>query len=234
MKSQCPLLAAACRPLVLRQSFELRSALTCRSSGRAKACFARFSPPLTSTLGPMNPLRRVLAIAVGILVWPLRAFSQSPRKTDDDAGRQFRQMVLGTRARELGLSSSPEFPRVFGVVMDWPLGDVTATIVSLADGTASLYTTSTFGIIGGQAHEPVRQAGKRFIAAAERHYPDSQLTTDFPYPTENRIAFYFLCYDGVRRVEAPLAPVQAGTSAYSALFAAGQEVLTALRKTVRL
>ena len=36
---------------MLRLGFELRSALTCRSSGRAKACFAPFSPPLTSTLG---------------------------------------------------------------------------------------------------------------------------------------------------------------------------------------
>jgi hypothetical protein len=141
-------------------------------------------------------------------------------------------MVLGTSAKDLGLAASPQFPRVFGVVMDWPVGDQIATVVALADGTASLYTTSTFGIIGGQAHESVRNAGKVFIGVAERFLEEATPTTSYPYPAKDKINFYLLCYDGNRVMSSALESTQSGSSKQSILFSAGQEVLTQLRKTV--
>jgi hypothetical protein len=179
----------------------------------------------------MNPIRRMLTTVVAALGLPLRAGAQS-RTSPDEAGKQLRQMILGTKATDLGLKPTPAFPRVFGAIMDWPVGDQIATVVALSDGTASLYTTSTFGIIGGQAHETVRAAGKRFIETAERHYDEATLAVSYPYPAADQIAFYLLCYDGVRVVTAALTPTQAGTSRHVPLFIAAQEVLTQLRRTV--
>jgi hypothetical protein len=178
----------------------------------------------------MNAFRRTFTAVFAVLGFPVRAFAQS-RESRDEAGKQLRLMVLGTKARELRLTPSPEFPRVFGVVMDWPVGDQIATVVALSDGTASLYTTSTFGIIGGQAYEPVRAAGKKFIATAERHYDQGAPVASFPYPANDQIAFYLLCYEDVRLVTAALAPTQDGTGKHVPLFSAGQEVLTQLRRT---
>ncbi len=59
---------------------------------------------------------------------------------------------------ELGIEASDEFPLVYGVLLEFPVGDATATVVAMCDGNASLYTTSTFGVIGGFAHESVREA----------------------------------------------------------------------------
>jgi transcriptional regulator with XRE-family HTH domain len=42
-----------------RHCLSTRLRLTCQSSGQPKACFAAFSPPLTSTLGPMNTAQRI-------------------------------------------------------------------------------------------------------------------------------------------------------------------------------
>ena len=178
----------------------------------------------------MNRIRRILPAVVALLGFRSEARAQAP--ADDQAGKQLRQMVLGTTAKDLGLAASPQFPRVFGVVMDWPVGAQIASVVALADGTASLYTTSTFGIIGGQAHESVRKAGRAFIGVAERYFEDATRTTSHPYPAEGKIAFYLLCYDGTRVLGAALEPTQAGSSKHAALFGAGQEVLTQLRKTV--
>jgi hypothetical protein len=66
--------------------------------------------------------------------------------------------------------------------VDWPIGEHIATIVSLADGSASVYTTGTFGIIGGVGHETVRAAAKKVIKEAERHFDDSAPTQDFFLP----------------------------------------------------
>jgi hypothetical protein len=178
----------------------------------------------------MNTVRRALAALGAAFSLPLRAVAQG--LNPDHAGKQLREMVLAMQAKDLGLSSSPEYPRLFGVVMDWPVGDETATVVAISDGTASLYTTSTFGIIGGQAHASVRAAGKKFIENAERYYDESALATSHPYPPKDKIAFYLLCYDGVRLVSADLSSTQAGASRHATLFSAGQEVLTQLRKTI--
>src|SRR6186997_3038858 len=69
-----------------------------------------------------------------------------------------RTMMLTTPAAEAGFEPTESFPKVFGVVMDIAMsGGLTATVVSMYDGHASLYTTSTFGVLGGGiADEQVR------------------------------------------------------------------------------
>jgi hypothetical protein len=74
-----------------------------------------------------------------------------------NAGRELRQMILNSPPEKFA-KPSKEFPRVYGVLMDWPIDKNTATVFSASDGAASLYTTSTFGIVGGEAHENVRKA----------------------------------------------------------------------------
>src|SRR5258708_20748895 len=67
-----------------------------------------------------------------------------------DAMRGLRPMMLTTPASKAGIQPTERFPKVFGIVMDMPIsGGHTATVVSMCDGHASLYTTSTFGVLGG-------------------------------------------------------------------------------------
>src|SRR4051812_13959225 len=76
-----------------------------------------------------------------------------------DAMRGLRTMMLTTPASKAGIQPSQTFPKVFGIVMDMSVsGGHTATVVSMCDGHASLYTTSTFGVLGGIGHESVRIA----------------------------------------------------------------------------
>jgi hypothetical protein len=81
---------------------------------RAK-CLPGYGPS-AQTLGLMNPVRRLLTTVVAALGLPLRASAQS-RTSPDEAGKQLRQMILGTKATDLGLTPTPAFPRVFGAIM---------------------------------------------------------------------------------------------------------------------
>lgn len=168
----------------------------------------------------------------------LRARSLSPgaggaettsKKSSSGAGRALRMRMLTTPPEEAGEKPSLEFPRIYGILMDWPIDDEVATVFSASPGAASLYTTSTFGIIGGEGHASVRDAAKAFVRAADRFYAESVRTSEYPYPGAGRVRFYFLTYEGVRVSEADLASIENRTSVYSELFELGQAVLTQLR-----
>jgi hypothetical protein len=158
-----------------------------------------------------------------------KAQAPDPKKNRSDGGRALREMMLTTPAEKTGDKPTKEFPRIYGVLMDWPIGDDTATVFSTSTGAASLYTTSTFGIIGGEAHETVRKAAMNFVRAADRYFDASTRTTEFPYPTGDRIRFYFLTFEGVRIIDSDLASITNRTSKYAELFGLGQAVLTELR-----
>jgi hypothetical protein len=147
----------------------------------------------------------------------------------EEAGRGLRQMALTTSPKEMGISPTADFPRVYGVLMDWPIDEQIATILSTSTGTASLYTTSTFGIIGGEGHESVRAAAVRFARAADRLFDAATPTLEYPYPAADRVRFYLLTFHGVRVVDTDLASIHERTSVYTEFFGLGQAVLTELR-----
>jgi hypothetical protein len=156
-----------------------------------------------------------------------------PKQRAPDAGRGLRQLMLSTPAEKMGVKPDRDFPRVYGILMDWPIDDQTATVFATSTGAASLYTTSTFGIIGGEIHESVRIAAIRFVRAADRLVESSIPATSYPYPSPDHVRFYLLTFSGVRVVDTDMASVAGGTGTYGELFGLGQNVLSELRRTVK-
>lgn len=156
--------------------------------------------------------------------------NQPSRKPPAEVMRELRTKMLTTPARDFGIQPTKSFPRVYGVLMDyWPMDDLTVTIVSLCDGNASLYTTSTFGVIGGFGHDSVRAAATRLVTAAEKHHDAAAPTRDYPYPKPGRVRFYLVCFDGVRMIETDEATLKTGKDKCSDLWKEGQRVMTELR-----
>ena len=163
-----------------------------------------------------------------------RSKSQPSDRDRDPAntGRALRTMMLTTPPEKIGVEPTNEFPRIYGILMDWPIDEMIATIFSTSTGTASLYTTSTFGVIGGEEHEAVRSAAITFVRAADRFFDASKATAEYPYPTPDRVRFYFLTFGGVRVIDTDLASIENRTSNYAELFGFGQAVMTELRLIV--
>jgi len=177
--------------------------------------------------------RGVSIIVMGLLSFLFGASSSSQpnpaRANPADAGRGLRQLALSTPAAKMGATPTAEFPHVYGVLMDWPIGEQIATVFASSTGAASLYTTSTFGIIGGEGHQTVRAAAMRFVRAADGFYDSATPTAEFPYPGAGRVRFYLLTFEGVRVIDTDLATIEDQTSRYFAFFDLGQAVLTELR-----
>ncbi len=157
------------------------------------------------------------------------AQTPTPKPNPAEAGRALRQMMLTTPPAQTGEKPTQDFPRVYGILMDWPIGENTATVFSSSTGAASLYTTSTFGVIGGEGHETVRAAAIRFVRAADRLFDSAAPTTEYPYPATGRVRFYLLTFEGVRVLDTDFASIETRTSQYAEFFGLGQAVLTQLR-----
>src|SRR5436190_20705306 len=111
---------------------------------------------------------RFIAVLILICFAPVTRAEES-KKDPKDAGRDLRNMFLTTAPEKVGIQPSKDYPRVCAIAMDWPIGQHIATVVSLSDGSASVYTTGTFGIIGGIGHETVRTAAKKLVKEADRY-----------------------------------------------------------------
>ena len=174
---------------------------------------------------------RLLVVATLLLGLGASAALAQDAKNPTQAMRDLRVAFLSSSASSMGFQPTREYPRVFGAAMDWPIGEHTATIVTALDGSASLYTTATFGVIGGgPAHEAVRAAAQRFVKAAALHHDEAVPTSNYTYPAKGKVRFYLRTFDGARLIEVESASVYSTSGKYSPLFRAGQAVVTELRK----
>jgi hypothetical protein len=140
--------------------------------------------------------------------------------------RELRRRALETSPADFSIAPSEQFPTVYGVLMEWPVGDFIATVAALCDGHASLYTTADFGVIGGVAHERVRTAAIAFVAAAGPLADAAEADAAHDYPQAGGAHFLLLCFDGVRRLRSRLEPAQ---PEHAELIGAGLALLRELR-----
>ncbi len=152
--------------------------------------------------------------------------------TGEPAGIGLRRQALALNARELGFAPEASFPDLFGVLTEWDLGGAVATVMSLRDGSASLYTTSSFGILGGVEHEGVRLAAVRHVRTAGEYVDGATIPLDLDHPAGDEVRYWLLGYEGVRLLRGSMVALRRGTDATRSLFVAAQYVLTELRQVV--
>jgi hypothetical protein len=156
----------------------------------------------------------------------MAAVMADPKET---LGPELRQLAFDTKPSELGFQSDEEFPKVYGVLVDWPIEDQTATILAMRDGSASLYTTKKFGIIGGDAVPAAKEAAIMCTRTAGHFLETAKPAKTFPYPKPGEVFFYFLTYDGVYLASAREEELFNEKDPHAVLFAWAQRVLTELQ-----
>jgi hypothetical protein len=150
----------------------------------------------------------------------------TPTKSPAEVMRELRTGWLTKFAEKGSYTRNDE---VIAVVMDWPLGEQIVTVLSSSGGDASLYTTSTFGIIGGIGHENVRKAAIAFVGCAQHFLNITSPTIAYPYPNSTTLCIYMVTPSGVRTISFPFSAIEQSDSPARALFAYGQKVVTQLR-----
>lgn len=143
---------------------------------------------------------------------------------------ELRMRLLTEPASHFGIRPSKAFPSAYGVLMDWSLGDMTATVAALSNGRAALYTTSSFGIPGGDVAK-VRPLALSFVLMASKLFGDALPARTFRLPESGTVRFFLLGFDGVRLLEADEASLETGYHPLVPLFNKAHDLFSALRSS---
>ncbi len=145
-----------------------------------------------------------------------------------DIYRDLRNKILHLKPSEIGVSPS-DSNRVWGVLMETGYPDAVATLVTIADGTVSLYFSNGGGIIGVGEHDGPRKACISFLSLAQKFIGYAKPTKQFPLPKEGNTRFYFLTYDGIFTIENLEDDLGNERLPLSPLFLEGHEVISQAR-----
>jgi hypothetical protein len=159
-----------------------------------------------------------------------KANQPARQETSANPYEGLRSQALAASPALAGFEISGSDRVVYGAVMDWARDTGVATLFALEDGTGSLYLSSGGGVIGGGFHEPVRQAVRAFILAFEP-FAGAMVSDDDPsLPPPGFTDLRALTTRGRLVVRAPTDELGTGRHPMSAVFHAGQSVITAIRQ----
>lgn len=149
--------------------------------------------------------------------------------TETEGSAGLRRLVLSTSPADLGLTVDADPDRVYGVLMETGYEAAVVTVVSLIDGTTSMYVSTGGGTIGAGEQEPVAEATRAFVAMAQVFVGQTEPTATFDLPDLGRVRFQLLTVGGGRTAEAGEDELGFGRHPLSPLFHAGQDVITEIR-----
>jgi hypothetical protein len=139
-------------------------------------------------------------------------------------------MLEGTRAK-FGISPGTRPTEAYGVLMDWGIPAGSATVVAIADGTASVYLSSGGGFLGGgQSHESIRTAAKRAVQVSDEVQALMHSTTTYPVAQPGQVNFYVLTDAGVFTASASEDDLRGHSGPFYKLGDSMQDIVTEYRR----
>ena len=147
---------------------------------------------------------------------------------------RLRSQVLYLDPSSVGLEPTLGLLHVFGVVMDTTYENGTGTVIALADGTASLYTSTGGGVIGSGGWSEVRSAVAELLRLVESNLGllGDDLSSTLPGP--GRVTITALTYAGRRSVSAPEDDLGHSRHRASQLFHSVHQVISEMRRAEEL
>jgi hypothetical protein len=137
-----------------------------------------------------------------------------------------RGQILDLDPASAGLGQTPARQVLWGALVETGYPRGTATLVTLADGTTSLYLSTGGGMIGGGFHEAVAAATRSFLAELERYLPLLRPDPDAALPAVGRVIIRALTYQGRMSAEAAEDDLGHGRHQLSPAFYAAHRVIT--------
>ncbi|RMG25181.1 MAG: hypothetical protein D6724_04695 [Armatimonadetes bacterium] len=152
--------------------------------------------------------------------------NQDPR----EIVKQLRRLALSVPPQELGV---PDHAGVWAVIMELSVDAETATLVAMADGTASLYVSSGFGVIGGHDHSRVREAAERLVTSVPKAF-GVEVSDEYPKPAPGTVRFYFREDGSTKTVEIEEEAIRLEDHPLHQTFVRGHELLAEIRAVVEM
>jgi len=142
---------------------------------------------------------------------------------------QLRSRTLGLTPEDVSLAPTSEAPHVWGVLMESAYEVGFATLVSLVDGTTSLFYSTGGGMLGSGEYAPLAEASRALVAQAEHMLDEFTPTSDFSLPEVGQVRFILRTYSDTLSAAASAKSLAGGSHPLTPLFTRAQNLLTQLR-----
>ncbi len=148
----------------------------------------------------------------------------TPQKADPAIYRKLRENALKPRPHDIANGG------VHAVLMDWNVGNGTATVLAAADGSASIYLSSGGGYIGGgQKFPEIRDAALQGIQFATSLLSQFKRSETIDLPKNGEVFFYLTNNTGLHLAVANEAALKAGTDPLGSLGGIMQQIVSEYR-----
>jgi hypothetical protein len=158
--------------------------------------------------------------------------TKKPQPPPMDVYLGLRDLELTSPREKIGLPAPASPTTPWRVVIDSALDSgAQATVVAVADRSASVYWVNVGGRLGGQSRETLGNAALKMVKIAGELQPQMQLTKNFPLPHRGGVIFYAVTYAGVFTATATQEEMRMHRGAFAKLGDAMQEIISAYKKT---
>jgi hypothetical protein len=142
-----------------------------------------------------------------------------------------REQAFTIAPSTIGVTPEPGHQRAWAVIMETGYDAAVVSLVTIADGTTSLYFSNGGGIIGAGRYDAVRVASARFILLADSRIDDLPEVVEHSVPAVGRVCLYVRTFQALHGFEASGADLRNGRGSVQAeLFRAGHDVISAVRE----
>lgn len=125
-----------------------------------------------------------------------------PSRPPDPFYLNLRRSILVKTPGDLGLGPTASLPHAWGVLFDMALEGDYVSLAAFADGTTSVYTGSSKGIVGLGSRRPVRASAHAWLLIAESLVEIVPADDSIDLPADGTYSVTILTYEGRRRVNA--------------------------------
>lgn len=159
------------------------------------------------------------------------ASTQKKVDPNNNPYEDLRNMAFGATQEQIGVNIPSNETKIYGVIMDWDVGEGIATVVAFQSGDASVYLSSGGGVIGGSGHDNVKTAAIRFVNEAQKYLGNTKPTDTTPLPEKDMVNFYFLTNKGKYVGQEDMANFENSSSKWLDLFDIANNLMSEVRMT---
>lgn len=139
-----------------------------------------------------------------------------------------RSGILNERAARASAAEG-RVGKVWAVMTEMAINDIPMTLLTVIDGTTSLYFGNGGGRLGLGNIGQIQQAAEDFLSQAQFDVAHATPVSHADLPAAGMMQFYFLTPSALLKAEGPLNAIQEGWHRLAVLGAKANDVLTAYR-----
>jgi len=176
----------------------------------------------------------LILLQAGVIVYFAMRHRQAhiapPIVPEDNTYEGIRRFAINVTQEQLKLNIPPSEIFVYGVIMDWNMGETTVTLAAYITGAANMYFSTGGGITGGGKNPDVGEQAVEFVIAAQAFIDRSVPTTITELPAPGIVKFYLLTNRMIYAAQELAASFDDSSSPWLTLFEKGNQVIIEMRK----